>query len=100
MSTTATDPLNSVTQTQNDNKPDVANDNKPDVANDDKSDAANDDSNTKNKINLFEAQVNNENDALNILIGFLSVAQRRGAFAINESSKIFECVKKFQRPEA
>lgn len=53
-----------------------------------------------NKMNLLEVPVNNENDALNVLIGFLSVAQRRGAFAINESSKIFECVKKFQKPPA
>lgn len=54
----------------------------------------------ENKPNLLEVPVNNENDALNVLIGFLSVAQRRGAFAINESAKIFECVKKFQKPSA
>ena len=53
-----------------------------------------------NKMNLLEVPINNENDALNVIIGFLSVAQRRGAFAINESSKIFECVKKFQKPPA
>jgi hypothetical protein len=49
------------------------------------------------QINLLTVPINNENDALNALIGFLSVAQRRGTFAINESAKIFECVKRFQR---
>ena len=49
------------------------------------------------QVNLLSVPINNENDALNVLIGFLSVAQRRGVFAINESAKIFECVKKFHR---
>lgn len=49
------------------------------------------------QVNLLNVPINNENDALNALIGFLSVAQRRGTFAINESAKIFECVKRFQR---
>ena len=49
------------------------------------------------QVNLLTVPINNENDALNVLIGFLSVAQRRGVFAINEAAKIFECVKKFHR---
>ena len=49
------------------------------------------------QINLLNVPINNENDALNALIGFLSVAQRRGTFAINESAKIFDCVRRFQR---
>ena len=49
------------------------------------------------QVNLLSVPINNENDALNVLIGFLSVAQRRGVFAINEAAKIFECVKKFHR---
>ena len=56
-------------------------------------------SNDQGQVNLLNVTVNNENDALNVIIGFLSVAQRRGVFAINESAKIFECVKKFQRPQ-
>jgi len=28
----------------------------------------------------------------------LNLAQRRGAFSIDESSKIWECIKKFQKP--
>ena len=50
-----------------------------------------------NKINLLDIEVTNENTALNVLIGFLNIAQKRGAFAINESSKIHECIKVFIR---
>jgi hypothetical protein len=49
------------------------------------------------KLNLLEIEVTNENTALNVLIGFLNIAQKRGAFAINESSKIHECIKVFMR---
>jgi hypothetical protein len=48
------------------------------------------------QINLLEVDVTNEQVALNVIIGFLGVAQRRGCFAMNESAKIFECVKKFK----
>jgi hypothetical protein len=30
------------------------------------------------------------------MLGFLGLAQKRGCFAINESAKIFDCVKMFQ----
>jgi len=53
--------------------------------------------NSDGQVNLLSVPINNENDALNCLIGFLSIAQRRGIFAINESAKIFECVKKFHK---
>ena len=53
------------------------------------------DKNVTNKINLLEIEITNENTALNVLIGFLNIAQKRGAFAINESSKIHECIKMF-----
>lgn len=49
------------------------------------------------KLNLLEIEVTNENTALNVLIGFLNIAQKRGAFAIIESSKIHECIKVFMR---
>lgn len=48
------------------------------------------------KINLLDVKIDNEQIALNVIIGFLGVAQRRGVFAMNESAKIFECVRKFQ----
>ena len=49
----------------------------------------------KKGVNLLEIPVNNEHDALNVLVGFVGLAQRRGCFAINESAKIFECIKQF-----
>lgn len=46
---------------------------------------------------LVDIPVTNENIALNLLVSFLHLAQRRGAFNIDESAKIYECIKKFQR---
>lgn len=51
------------------------------------------------QVNLLEVPINTEHDALNVIVGFLGMAQRRGCFAINESAKIFECVKMFQSAE-
>lgn len=45
---------------------------------------------------LIELPVTDENSALNILVGFLDVAQKRGVFNLDESHKIWECIKKFQ----
>lgn len=47
------------------------------------------------QVNLLDVEITDENTALNVLIGYLGVAQKRGTFAINESAKIYECVKKF-----
>ena len=46
---------------------------------------------------LVDVEVNNENIALNVLVSFLSLAQRRGVFSMEESAKIWECVQKFQK---
>jgi len=50
------------------------------------------------QVNLLNVDVTDENTALNVMVGFLGLAQKRGAFAINEAAKIFECIQKFQRP--
>ena len=47
---------------------------------------------------LTDVEVTNENMALNLLVSFVHLAQRRGAFNIDESAKIYECIKKFQKP--
>lgn len=47
------------------------------------------------KIDLLKVDIKDENTALNVLVGFLGLAQSRGVFAINESAKIFEAVKMF-----
>jgi len=50
-------------------------------------------------IDLLKINIVDENTALNILVGFLGLAQRRGVFAINESAKIYEAIQKFKNPE-
>ena len=49
------------------------------------------------EVKLTEVLVNDENTALNLMVSFLSVAQKRGAFTIDESAKIWECIKIFQK---
>ena len=49
------------------------------------------------KNNLMSMEVTNETVALNILVSFLNLAQRRGVFSIDESAKIWECINKFQK---
>jgi len=51
----------------------------------------------KPEVKLADIPVADENVALNLLVGFLSLAQRRGVFALDESAKIWECVQKFQK---
>tara|TARA_R110002072_G_scaffold297761_1_gene470833 strand:+ start:100 stop:315 length:216 start_codon:yes stop_codon:yes gene_type:complete len=55
----------------------------------------NDKSNSQ-QIDLLSIDIKDENTALNILVGYLGLAQRRGAFAINESSKIYDAIKMFK----
>lgn len=49
------------------------------------------------EVKLVDVPVTDENVALNLMVSFLSLAQRRGCFSFDESAKIWECVKKFQR---
>jgi hypothetical protein len=42
-------------------------------------------------------EIANENVAFNLIISFLTLAQKRGAFGFDESAKIWECIKKFQK---
>jgi hypothetical protein len=51
----------------------------------------------KKEVKLIDVEIVNENVALNVLVSFLNLAQRRGVFSIDESAKIWECVKKFQK---
>ena len=45
---------------------------------------------------LVEVPISNQNDALQLMVSFLNLAQRRGVFTIDEAAKIWECVKFFQ----
>ena len=47
---------------------------------------------------LIDVNVVDENVALNVMVGFLNMAQRRGSFNFEESSKIAECIRLFTRP--
>jgi predicted transcriptional regulator len=49
----------------------------------------------KNK--LLTVNVTDENTALNLLVSFINLAQRRGVYSIDESAKIWECISKFQK---
>ena len=49
----------------------------------------------KNK--LLKMTITDENTALNVMVSFLNLAQRRGIFSIDESAKIWECINKFQK---
>lgn len=46
---------------------------------------------------LTDIEVKDENIALNLLVSFLNLAQRRGAYNMQESAKIWQCISKFQR---
>jgi hypothetical protein len=48
---------------------------------------------------LVQIEVTDQNIALNIIVSFLSVAQKRGVFGIQESAKIWECIKMFEIPK-
>jgi hypothetical protein len=47
---------------------------------------------------LSDVEVKNEIAALNLMVQFLGLAQKRGAYTIDEAAKIWECVKMFQKP--
>ena len=49
----------------------------------------------ENRINLSDVKITDQNVALNVLVGFLNIAQRRGAFGMDEAAKIWEAVKYF-----
>lgn len=52
---------------------------------------------TKETKKLGDIEITDENVALNILVSFCNLAQQRGAFNIEESAKIWECIKMFRK---
>lgn len=46
-------------------------------------------------IDLLNIEITDDNVALNLIISFLNLAQSRGAYTIEESSKIWECIERF-----
>lgn len=58
-------------------------------------DSAADSAPTSQEVRLIDVTIADENIALNVIVSFLNVAQKRGTFSIAESAKIFECIQKF-----
>ena len=50
-----------------------------------------------NQIRLVDVNIVDENTALNVLVSFITLAHKRGIFTLDESAKIWECIKKFQK---
>ena len=49
------------------------------------------------EVRLVDVQITDENLALNVMVSFLTLAHKRGSFSIDESAKIWECIKMFQK---
>jgi hypothetical protein len=45
---------------------------------------------------LLDVEIADENTSLNLLVSFLTLANKRGAFSLEEAHKIWECVRKFK----
>jgi hypothetical protein len=52
----------------------------------------------QSEIKLVDVAIVDENTALNVIVSFLTLAHKRGAFSLDESAKIWECIKMFQKP--
>ena len=53
---------------------------------------------TSEQVKLVDIKIDSELVALNVMVQFLTLAHKRGAFGIDESAKIWECIKMFQKP--
>ena len=47
------------------------------------------------QVNIIDVPVTDETVSLNLMVQFLNIAQKRGAFSIAESAKIYECIRLF-----
>lgn len=52
---------------------------------------------TANQLNILDVDVTDENVALNLIVNFVNIAQKRGVYSLPEASKIWECVQRFQK---
>lgn len=55
------------------------------------------DSDAAGQVNILDIPIENENMALNVLVSFINLGQRRGVFNIQESAKIWECNAVFKK---
>jgi hypothetical protein len=50
-----------------------------------------------NEVKLVNIPIKDENTSLNVMVSFLVLAQKRGIFTFEESAKIWECIKVFNK---
>ena len=50
----------------------------------------------KTRLRLVDVPLKDQQDALQLLVTFLNLAQKRGSFTLDESAKLWECIKMFQ----
>tara|TARA_B110000977_G_scaffold85317_1_gene113901 strand:+ start:4751 stop:4990 length:240 start_codon:yes stop_codon:yes gene_type:complete len=50
------------------------------------------------KTPLKDIVIDSQNTAISVMAGMLEIAQSRGTFNIEESSKLWECIKQFRTP--
>lgn len=50
----------------------------------------------KKQTRLVDIPLTSQQDALQLIVTFLHLAQKRGAFTLDESAKLWECIKMFQ----
>jgi hypothetical protein len=48
---------------------------------------------------LVNIPITDENTALNVLVAFCGLANKRGAFNLQESAKIWESIQRFSQPK-
>ena len=50
----------------------------------------------KKQMRLVDFPLETQQDALQLIVTFLNLAQKRGSFTLDESAKLWECIKMFQ----
>ena len=50
---------------------------------------------TPQQTRLVDTVISDQHVALNVIVGFIGVAQKRGIFQLDESAKLYECIKMF-----
>jgi hypothetical protein len=50
----------------------------------------------KKQVRLVDLPLTNQQEALQLIVTFLNLAQKRGTFSLDESAKLWECIKMFQ----
>ena len=53
---------------------------------------------SQKQVKITEVEIVDENTALNVIVGFLEIANKKGSFSFEEGAKIWECIKKFKQP--